>query len=266
MNHPAASAADERATVLRYYELAKQQEWQSGDLPWREIPPIPDAGGSPERRARRRSLWRSVITQQLQADLLAVEMAGQLLGLAPHPEAKLYYSTMVQDEGRHVEAWLHLAEAAGGTSDHDPHLDRLADFQLNLGSIEEKVFGMQVIFERLVIPRFRVIARSARGTVLADLCSRLTVDDGIHHAAGVAYERLLLDSAPRRTRQKLAAGLNHILPVLVDHLLWRPRERARVGSAMSTRDRVRARADIEHGIRIAASLGIDVSDIDIPLG
>jgi hypothetical protein len=173
---------------------------------------------------------------------------------------------MVQDEGRHVEAWLRLAEDAGGTSDRDPYLDWLADFQLNLESIEEKVFGMQVIFERLVIPRFRVIARSARGTVLADLCSRLTIDDGIHHGAGVAYERLLLDSAPSRTRQKLAKGLNAILPVLVDHLLWRPPERARIGSAMSDRDRLRARADIEQGIRIAASLGIDVSEIHIPLG
>jgi hypothetical protein len=266
MNHLATPVVEEHATVLRFYELAKQQEWQADDLSWTELPPIPETGGSPERRARRRSLWRSVITQQLQADLFAVEMAGQLLALAPHPEAKLYYSSMVQDEGRHVEAWLRLAEAAGGTSDRDPHLDRLAEFQLNLESIEEKVFGMQVIFERLVIPRFRVIARSARGTVLADLCSRLTVDDGIHHGAGVAYERLLLDSAPSRTRQKLAKGLNQILPVLVDHLLWRPPERARIGSAMSDRDRVRARADIEQSIRIAASLGIDVSDIHIPLG
>jgi hypothetical protein len=265
MSRAATSVPDEGAAVLRYYELAKQQEWRSDDLPWQELPPIPDTGGSPERRARRRSVWRSVITQQLQADLLAVEMAGQLLALAPHPEAKLYYSTMVQDEGRHVEAWLRLADAVGGTSDRDPHLDRLADFQLSLESIEEKVFGMQVIFERLVIPRFRLIARSARGTVLADLCARLTVDDGIHHGAGVAYERLLLASAPRRTRQKLAAGLDYILPLLVEHLLWRPPERAGIGSAMSTSDRARARADIEQSIRVTASLGIDVRDITIPL-
>ena len=100
--------------VLRYYELAKRAEWKVGDLQWGEIPPIPEARGSAEKLARRRDIWRSVITQQLQADAFAVEMAAQLFQLAPHHEAKLYYSTMVQDESRHVEAWLKLVDEAGG--------------------------------------------------------------------------------------------------------------------------------------------------------
>ena len=211
-------------------------------------------------------MWRSVVTQQLQADVFAVEMAAQLLALAPDHDARLYYSTMAQDEARHVEAWLRLAEASGGESERDPYLDKLAEFQLNLETIEEKVFGMQIFFERLAIPRFRLIARAARGTVLADLCARLTVDDGIHHGAGVAYERVLLDRAPPRMKGKLARGLNWILPVVVEHMLWRPSERAWIGSAMRTRDRRRARAEIEEGLRIAASLGVDVSEIEIPLG
>jgi hypothetical protein len=91
---------------------------------------------------------------------------------------------------------------------------------------------MQVFFGRLVIPRFRLIARSTRGTVLADLCTRLTVDDGIHHGAGVAYERLLPEHAPRRTKQKLADGLDRILPTVVDHMLWRPPERERIAPVM----------------------------------
>ena len=101
------------AGVLRYYELAKRAEWQVRDLPWNESPPIPEYKGSPQKLARRRDLWRSVIMQQLQADMFAVEMASQLLNAAPHPEARLYYSTMVQDEARHTEAWLKLADAAG---------------------------------------------------------------------------------------------------------------------------------------------------------
>src|SRR3954471_14598903 len=94
------------AGVLRYYELAKRQEWQTDDLPWGDVPPVPEGRGSPPRRGGRPGVWRSVITQQLQADELAVEMASQLLRLAPDHEARLYYSTMVQDESRHVEAWL----------------------------------------------------------------------------------------------------------------------------------------------------------------
>jgi hypothetical protein len=248
--------------VLRFYELAKHQEWQVRDLPWSDLPPIPESRGSAKKRAQRQGVWRSVITQQLQADSLAVEMAAQLLELAPDHEAKLYYSTMAQDEARHVEAWLRLAEAAGGTSERDPHLDKLADFQLNLDSLEEKVFCMQ----RFIIPRFRLIARSSRGTVLEDLCNRLTVDDGIHHGAGVAYERVLLENASKKTNDQLVRDANRMLPIFVEHALWRPPERARIGSAMRSRDVARVRAEIEEGARIAASLGLDVSEVQLPFG
>ena len=148
---------------------------------------------------RRQDVWRSVITQQLQADSLAVEMAAQLLELARHHEAKLYYSTMAADEARHVEAWLRLIEAAGGPTERDPHLDKLAQIFLGLDVLEEKVFLMQVFFERMIIPRFRLIARS-RGTVLEDLCNRLTIDDGIHHGSGMAYEKVRCAMPPRRRR------------------------------------------------------------------
>src|SRR4051812_428226 len=172
--------------VLRYYELAKRAEWQVRDLPWGELPPIPEYTGSPKKLARRRDMWRSVITQQLQADELAVQMAAQLFILAPDPEAKLYYTTMVQDEARHTEAWLKLVDEAGGRGERDPYLDQLVELTLDADTLEEKVFSIQVFYERLIIPRFRMIARSSPGTVLEDLCNRLTVDDGIHHRSGVA--------------------------------------------------------------------------------
>ena len=57
-------------------------------------------------------------------------MATQLFSMAPDPEAKLYYTTMVQDESRHTEAWLRLVEDAGGRAERDPYLDQLAQMQL----------------------------------------------------------------------------------------------------------------------------------------
>src|SRR5213083_2462514 len=197
---PQAGEREAFAGVLRFYELAKRQEWQVRDLPWGEIPPIPEGKGSPQRQARRKDMWRSVLTQQLQADMLACEMASQLLNIAPDPEAKLYYSTMVQDESRHTEAWLKLIAEVGDTAERDPHLDKLAHMTLEADTLEEKVFLMQVFYERLIIPRFRLIARSSRGTVLEDLCNRLAIDDGIHHGSGMAYERVLLESADQKTK------------------------------------------------------------------
>jgi hypothetical protein len=253
------------AGVLRFYELAKKQEWQVRDLPWGEIPPIPETKGSPQKIARRRDMWRSVITQQLQADELACEMASQLLNIAPDHEAKLYYSTMVQDESRHTEAWLKLATEAGGTGERDPYLDELAHMTLEADTLEEKVFQMQVFYERLIISRFRLIARSSRGTVLEDLCNRLTTDDGIHHGAGMAYERVLLQGASKKTKQSLVDAANRLLPTFVKHALWRPKERAFIGRAMLTRDTERLKEDLEIGVRLAQSLGLDVSEVELPV-
>src|SRR6266550_3335576 len=255
---------EEFAGVLRFYELAKRQEWQVRDLPWGEQPPIPEGKGSPQRKARRRDMWRSVLTQQLQADMLACEMASQLLNVAPDPEAKLYYSTMV-DESRHTEAWLKLIEEAGGTAERDPHLDELAHMTLEADTLEEKVFQMQVFYERLIISRFRLIARSSRGTVLEDLCNRLTTDDGIHHGAGMAYEKVLLQNASKQTKQKLVDAANRLLPTFVEHALWRPKERAFIGRAMHTRDIERLKEDLEIGVRLAESLGLDVSEVQLPV-
>src|SRR5881409_3025795 len=212
------------ADVLRFYELAKRREWQVRDLPWGELPPIPEAKGSPQSQARRQDMWRSVLTQQLQADMLACDMSSQLLNIAPDHEAKLYYSTMVQDESRHTEAWLKLIAESGGTAERDPYLDELAHITLEADTLEEKVFQMQVFYERLIISRFRLIARASRGTVLEELCNRLATDDGIHHGAGMAYERVLLQNAGTKMNQRLVDAANRLLPIFAAHALWRPKE------------------------------------------
>jgi hypothetical protein len=263
---PPMAIAEQSVTegVLRYYELAKRAEWQVKDLPWNEQPPIPEYRGTPQKVARRRDLWRSVIMQQLQADTFACEMASQLLNAARHPEARLYYSTMVQDESRHTEAWLKLAHEAGGEAERDPYLDELARMFLDLDTLEEKVFLMQVFFERMIIPRFRMIAAASRGTVLEDLCNRLTVDDGIHHRSGVAYEKVLLADADEKVKRQLIKVANQMLPIFVQHSMWRPKARASIAGLMRERDIKMLQEDLEQGVRLAGSLGIDASDLELP--
>jgi len=135
---------------------------------------------------------------------------------------------------------------------------------LDLDTLEEKVFLMQVFFERLIIPRFRMIAAGSPGTVLEVLCNKLTVDDGIHHSAGMAYERVLLDGATKKQRQQLVNVANRMLPVFADHSLWRPKARASIAGLMRSRDIQMLRDDLEQGVRLAASLGIDVSGLELP--
>ena len=47
------------------------------------------------------------------------------------------------------------------------------------------------------------------------------------------------------------------------HALWRPRERAWIGRAMESRDAERLREDLLLGVRLAESLGLDVSGVDL---
>ena len=220
--------------VYRYYELAKRAEWQIKDLPWGEIPPMPEYKGSPQKLARRQDLWRSVITQQLQADELAVEMATQLFAIAPDHEAKLYYTTMVQDESRHTEAWLKLIHAGGRDGASATRTSTSSrSMVLDADTLEEKVFLMQVFYERLIIPRFRMIARSSRGTMLEDLCNRL--DDRRRHPPRRGHG-LRAGSARGCGQEGEDAGSSTprtgMLPLFAQHALWRPKAREFIGALM----------------------------------
>ena len=57
---------------------------------------------------------------------------------------------------------------------------------------------------------------------------------------------------------------NKLLPVFVSHELWRPKERAWIGDAMRSADIARLRSEIDHGVRLARSLGIDVGEVVLP--
>ena len=229
-------AAEAAEGLNRFYGLAKHQSWDVKDLSWGKIAPVPEGRGSDEKRERRQAMWRSVVTQQLQADELATQVAPLLLMTTTDFEARLYYATMAIDEARHYEAWMRLAQISGGTCEPDPFLDRLGQLTMNADSIEEKVWLLQVAFEGLIIPRFHQIAAAAPGTILAEICNKLAIDDGIHHGAGVCYERLLLSRATPKTRRDIVRISQEMWPLFVQHVMWRPRDREWASSLMHTRD------------------------------
>jgi hypothetical protein len=81
----------------------------------------------------------------------------------------------------------------------------------------------------------------------------------------MAYERVLLENASRKTQYQLVKVANGMLPIFVDHTLWRPKAREWIGTAMRARDIERLKAEIEDGVRLAESLGLDVSDVVLPI-
>ena len=71
--------SDHIQEMQRFYTLAKHQAWKVEHLSWGQLPPVPEGKGSGEQRSRRLEIWRSVVTQQLQADTLASLLSSQLL-------------------------------------------------------------------------------------------------------------------------------------------------------------------------------------------
>jgi hypothetical protein len=242
----------------RYYQLAKKQAWDVRTLSWGQIAPVPEGIGSEIKKARRHAMWRSVVTQQLQADMIAVQCSLQLLRDAADYDAKLYYTTMTQDEARHTEAWLTLSNMIGGVCEPDPFLHKLGELTMNVDTIEEKIWLFQVAFEGLVIPRFHQISRAAPDTILAEICMKLSIDDGIHHASGVCYERQLLESAPYKTKRSIERVTKEMWPLFVQHLMWRPRERAWASTALRERDLALVQSQKNEVLKMAREYDMDL--------
>jgi hypothetical protein len=99
---------------------------------------------------------------------------------------------------------------------------------LESDTLEEKVFLMQVLYERFASAELRLIGTSSRGTILGDISNRFVVDETIHHVAGTAYEHFLLEHAPSKTKAHLEKTAKKAIPVLIEHALWRPRSRSPV--------------------------------------
>ena len=234
---PHESAADGEADprlrrLRRYYQLAQRQVWRVEDLPWDSQPVLPEKHAS----ERWRGVWRSILTQLLQADQMAVTASAELLSLAEHPTAALYYTTMVQDEARHVEALLKVAASVGELGQRNPYLDELAAMVWEFETLEERVVGIQGFFEALVIPFFHDISRIAHDTVLGTLCQRLAVDDGVHHGSGVAYGDYLMARASPALRRQVGDSMEAVYPVYQAFITWRPPERAWLNRLMADRD------------------------------
>jgi hypothetical protein len=80
----------------------------------------------------------------------------------------------------------------------------------------------------------------------------------------MAYERILLQTASRNVKQTLIDAANRMLPEFAAHALWRPKAREMIGQLMEARDRERLKMELNHGVRLAKSLGLDVSEVALP--
>jgi hypothetical protein len=136
---------------------------------------------SPEEQKEievRVSAWR--LSQFLHGEQGALVVCGQLVNSIPELDAKLYASTQVVDEGRHVEVFEKYVKKLHKIYPVDPLLKSILDEILTTNSWELKLVGMQMLVEGLAIAAFNVMRKQTADPTLATLLDYVMQDEGRH--------------------------------------------------------------------------------------
>jgi P-aminobenzoate N-oxygenase AurF len=124
------------------------------------------------------SAWR--LSQFLHGEQGALVVCGQLVNSIPELDAKLYASTQVVDEGRHVEVFERYVKKLLKIYPVDPLLKALIDEILATNLWELKLVGMQMLIEGLAIAAFNVMRKQTADPMLSQVLDYVLQDEGRH--------------------------------------------------------------------------------------
>jgi hypothetical protein len=124
------------------------------------------------------SAWR--LSQFLHGEQGALVVCGQLVNSIPELDAKLYASTQVVDEGRHVEVFERYVKKLHAIYPVDPLLKALIDEILATNLWELKLLGMQMMIEGLAIAAFNLMRKQTADPTLDQLLDYVLQDEGRH--------------------------------------------------------------------------------------
>jgi hypothetical protein len=143
------------------------------------------------------SSWR--LSQFLHGEQGALVVCGQLVNAIPELDAKLYASTQVVDEGRHVEVFEKYVKKLHKIYPVDPLLKALIDEILATNLWELKLLGMQMLIEGLAIAAFNLMRKQTGDPTLAAVLDYVLQDEGRHVNFGYfALRRSIPDMEPSK--------------------------------------------------------------------
>jgi hypothetical protein len=193
--------------MARLYEAAKASQWNaSKDLDWSidvdpesaEKPLIPDEvlplADHPafrrltarERGKQRWALLAWMLSQFLHGEQGALFAAAQVTEAVPWMDAKLYGSTQVVDEGRHVEAFhTYLTRKLERLYNINDNLYVVIDAVMTDARWDLKFLGMQIMIEGLALGAFGFLRGATREPLLKQLLTYVITDEARHVHYGV---------------------------------------------------------------------------------
>ena len=222
-----------RPPLRKLYEKAKTGQWNGEiDLPWETevdmekviksdqaligegIDRSSYIGTPLEKWGDKESLEfgiegrRWMLSQFLHGEQGALICTAKIVETVPWYDAKLYASTQVMDEARHVEVFAkYLNEKVGGMYPVNPHLRMLLDDIINDSRWDMTYLGMQIMVEGLALAAFGYMHELTNEPLLKKLLRYVMSDEARHVAFGVLSLKEVYDGmsdAEIKDRQEFA--------------------------------------------------------------
>ena len=213
--------------IQRLYEAAKISQWNvTTDIDWtRQVDPqdpgielLPDTWmpmhrlpiwgrlDPRERRIQKHALLAWMLSQFLHGEQGALFAAAQVTESVPWLDAKLYGSTQVVDEGRHVEVFhTYLTRKLEKLYEINDNLYVVIDALMSDARWDMKFLGMQIMIEGLALGAFGAIRQVTGDPLLKEVLRFVITDEARHVHYGVLslakfYEHALSER-DRRERE-----------------------------------------------------------------
>ncbi len=162
-----------------------------------------------EERRFGHSVTAWMLSQFLHGEQGALFAAAQVTESVPWLDGKLYGSTQVVDEGRHVEVFhRYLEQKLNKLYTVNDNLFTIIDALMNDPRWDMKFLGMQIMIEGLALGAFGTLYRMTREPLLRDLLRYVIQDEARHVHYGVLALRQHISTAlterERREREDWA--------------------------------------------------------------
>jgi len=227
----------DRPEMARLYEVAKSSQWNaSTDIDWsqtvdpgdRERPLLPDGwlivSALPEwqrmtpkeRDTHRHAQISWLLSQFLHGEQGALFASAQVTEAVPWLDAKLYGSTQVVDEARHVEVFhTYLTQKLEKLYEIDDNLYVVIDALMGDARWDMKFLGMQIMIEGLALGAFGAIRQVTEEPLLKEILKYVITDEARHVHYGVLalreHYQEALDGRARREREDWAFEVSLLL-------------------------------------------------------
>lgn len=221
---------EEKTRIHSLYQLAKNKVWKTSTAPWEtltdmSLPPSrlqfePLAGFAPfdalpAPRKIACSWYRHAleISDILHGEQGALLVSSQLVSCMPDIESKLFASSQVSDEARHVEFFSrYLLETIGTVHPPSDAVAALIEAMVSDARWDYKFIACQILIESLALARLQDMRRATLVPVLAYAIDFITADEARHVKFGTEILRRHLST--------LSAGeLQARSDFVVDHVM-----------------------------------------------